>query len=89
LETRQPLYDLHAFDISEAEFHELLGQLCVRLGLCISGEVAQRIWHQRLATTDEFLDALLAEALVNYTRGSLRSAAKSELQQFIASRRRP
>jgi hypothetical protein len=90
LETPPPLYDLRAFDISETEFQELLGRLCVRLGFCISSEASEHIRNQKLATIDEFLDALyLAEGLENYTRGSLRSAAKSEVQRFIASRRLP
>jgi hypothetical protein len=90
VETPQPLYDLRTFDVSEAEFEALLGRLCVRLGFCLSSKASQRIWNQRLATIDEFLDALyLAEGLMNDSRGSLRSAAKSEVQQFIASRRLP
>lgn len=90
MEIPQQLCDLRAFDISHAEFAELLEHMCVRLGFCVSSEASRRIWNQRPATTDEFLDALyLAEGLVNDTRGSLRSAAKSEVQQFIASRRLP
>jgi len=90
VETPHPLYDLRAFDLSEAEFEALLGRLCIRFGFCLSSEAARRVWNKRPETIEEFLNALYwAEGLENDTRRSLRSAIKSDVQQFMASKRRP
>jgi hypothetical protein len=90
VEIPQSLFDGSAFDISRAEFDALLGRLCVHFGFCLSAPKSERLWDKRLQTVDEFVDALyVADGLKNDTRRDLRRAVKSEVQQFIASRRLP
>lgn len=68
LHLRRPLADKAAFDLTAIEFDQLLDDLCVDLGFCISGSASRKLWDSSPETVDAFVAVVCRRGSVIHER---------------------